>query len=52
MEAGLTAEQDVRRFPLRRFPYEVITAMVGEMRAVIAVAHMKRRPGYWRERLS
>jgi len=49
--AGLGSEFDVRRFPLNRFPYEVITAMVGEQRAVIAIAHMKRRPGYWRERL-
>lgn len=48
---GIAAEHDVRKFPLSRFPYEVITAVVGGRRGVIAVAHMKRRPGYWRDRL-
>ncbi len=42
--------EGVRRFPLRSFPYHVV--YVEEPRLVIvAVAHMRRRPGYWRARL-
>lgn len=37
----------VRRYPLRRFPYNIIYQQTaGELR-VIAVAHQRRRPGYW-----
>ena len=49
--AGVPAEHDVRRFVLRRFPYSVITALIDGQRVVVAVAHGRRRPGYWRDRL-
>ncbi len=42
---------DVRRFAVRRFPYQVITALIEQTRVVVAVAHTARRPGYWRSRL-
>jgi toxin ParE1/3/4 len=48
---GLDLAYDVRRFPLDRFAYQVITAILGGQRAVIAVAHTSRRPGYWQTRL-
>lgn len=48
---GTDPERDVRRFVVRRFPYLVITAIVTGQRAVVAVAHGRRRPGYWRDRL-
>lgn len=48
---GLDPERDIRRFVLRRFPYSVVTAMVDGRRAVVAVAHASREPGYWRDRL-
>ena len=38
-----------RRFLLRRFPFSVIYEP-GPPVVVIAVAHHKRRPFYWRER--
>lgn len=42
--------EGVRRLSLRTFPYHVV--YVEDPRLVIvAVAHMKRRPGYWRTRL-
>ncbi len=34
-----------------RFPYSVVTAIVDGCRAVVAVAHGNREPGYWRDRL-
>jgi len=49
--AGLDPAHDVRRFPLKRFRYQVITAIVAGQRAVVAIAHTSRRPGYWRDRL-
>ena len=36
-----------RRFPLRRFPYSVIYYTKGDELRVIALAHHRRRPGYW-----
>ena len=48
---GFPSELDVRRFGLRRFPFSVVTARVAGTRVVIAVAHAKRAPGYWRGRV-
>ena len=36
-----------RRVLLRRFPYSVIYQLTLEELRVIAVAHNRRRPGYW-----
>jgi toxin ParE1/3/4 len=36
-----------RRFPLRRFPYSIIYYIKGDEIRVIALAHHRRRPGYW-----
>ncbi len=38
-----------RVFP-KRFPYAVIYAVQATEIVVFAVAHFKRRPGYWRDR--
>jgi hypothetical protein len=44
--------KDVRRCPLKRFPYNVVFQILpGEIR-VIAVGHDQRRPLYWRNRLA
>jgi toxin ParE1/3/4 len=42
-----------RRVRLRRFPYVLYYHVVDDSLAlVLAVAHARRRPGYWRRRLS
>lgn len=42
---------DVHRFYLmRRYPYQVIYREHDDQRIVVAVAHSKRRPGYWHDR--
>lgn len=41
----------IRRCRLRRFPYGVIYTAVDGDPLVLAIAHLHRRPGYWRERL-
>src|SRR5580658_2600152 len=42
----------VRRFRLERFPYGLIYVVEGEEIVVLAVAHLHRKPNYWRSRLS
>jgi plasmid stabilization system protein ParE len=39
-----------RRIVLDRFPFSVIYRVLPEAPQVLAVAHDKRRPGYWRHR--
>lgn len=41
----------VRRCRMGRFPYGVVYAIEGEEVVVLAVSHLHRRPGYWRDRL-
>jgi len=40
-----------RRCLIPRFPYSVIFAIEPEFILVVAVAHAKRKPGYWLERV-
>lgn len=42
---------DVRRLLLKRFPYAVIVLFRPEEILVVAVAHTRRRPLYWLNRL-
>ena len=39
-----------RRALISRFPYGIIYTIRGDEILVIAVAHLHRRPGYWRRR--
>lgn len=40
-----------RRFPMRRFPFAFIYRIDGDVVRVVAVAHRRQRPGYWRGRV-
>lgn len=42
---------DTRRYILDNFPYSVVYLEQPDHVTVIAVAHHKRRPGYWESRL-
>ena len=44
-------ELGVRRRLTRRFPYAVVFVELPDEIRVVAVAHGRRRPGYWRGRL-
>jgi len=44
---GLIFRGNRRRYLLRRFPYSVISQVTSNELRVIAVAHHRRRPGYW-----
>jgi plasmid stabilization system protein ParE len=41
---------NTRRVLLRRFPLFVVYRIRGEDVQIVAVAHARRRPGYWRAR--
>jgi plasmid stabilization system protein ParE len=43
-------EGEYRRFLLKRFPYGLIYRIDEERIFIIAVAHLHRKPGYWRDR--
>ena len=40
----------VRRKPIAKFPYSIIYAIRPSEIRILAVAHQKRRPFYWRSR--
>jgi hypothetical protein len=42
---------EVRKARVRRFPFLIIYALLGDRVVVIAIAHTSRKPGYWRGRL-
>lgn len=39
-----------RRYLMFRFPYSVVYRTEGERIVILAVAHLRRRPGYWSDR--
>ncbi len=49
---GWDREPMVRSKGVDDFPYRVVYCVAGEGLAIVAVAHTKRRPGYWRDRVS
>ena len=47
---GTGGEDGSRRLLLRHFPYAVYFDIDGATVYVLAVAHQRRAPGYWRNR--
>jgi plasmid stabilization system protein ParE len=48
--APVAGQPALRRWRMRRFPYYVIYREQGKQLYVLAVAHERRRPGYWSDR--
>jgi toxin ParE1/3/4 len=44
---GAKWQHDSRRMPLRRFPYSIIYLLQQNEIRILAVAHQRRKPGYW-----
>ena len=44
------ADELHRECPVRRFPFRIVYRVVENRVLVVAVAHAKRRPGYWKDR--
>jgi len=48
---GPAGRRGAKRFVMRRFPYDIVVLEHSDELLVIAIAHHRRRPGYWRRRL-
>ena len=44
-------DMGTRRFLLSRFPYSIIYRTIGNDVQIIAIAHHRRKPGYWNPRI-
>ncbi|MCL4456545.1 MAG: type II toxin-antitoxin system RelE/ParE family toxin [Nitrospirae bacterium] len=42
---------ELRRRLVRRFPFGILYRIEPEEIVIIAVAHLRRKPGYWKERI-
>ena len=47
---GRKFSKRLRRMLVRRFPYGLLYQSEADQIFVVAVAHVRRRPGYWRRR--
>ena len=50
-ELGALHRADTRRFVLPRFPYSIVYLDEPDFVLVVAIAHHRREPGYWSDRL-
>lgn len=48
---GVREELQLRRLRVGRFPYHVVYLLADDVIHVLAVAHDRRRPGYWGTRV-
>jgi plasmid stabilization system protein ParE len=44
------ADELTRRVLVSRFPYQIVYHLTPTEIVIVAVAHLKRRPGYWKYR--
>ena len=44
------ADRISRRVSVSRFPHHVVYRLKDDEIVILAIAHMKRRPGYWKHR--
>ena len=49
---GRLGERGVKRIPMKRFPFFLVFVSVDSGSVILAVAHHRRRPGYWRNRIA
>jgi hypothetical protein len=42
---------DLRRRLIRRFPYGVLYKIESEEIIIVAIAHLRKKPGYWKKRV-
>ena len=49
-KAATKVRKEIRRRLVRRFPFSVLYQEVDGSILVIAIAHQRRKPGYWKNR--
>ena len=42
---------ETRRIPLHRFPYSIVYLVEDDNLVILAVAHQRRQPGHWKDRI-
>lgn len=47
---GAESDERIRRLMMKRFPYSIVYMQLPDEIRVLAFAHARRRPGYWRNR--
>ena len=47
---GQRFSKNLRRALVRRFPYGLLYELHADALVIVAVAHLRRRPGHWRHR--
>jgi len=45
-------EGDLRRRLIKRFPFGILYRIEPDKILIIAVAHLRKKPGYWKKRIS
>lgn len=50
-KAAPKVAQDIRRRLLKRFPFGILYVATTDEIVVLAIMHLRRRPGYWQDRL-
>ncbi len=46
-EIGVRIHREIRRYPLHDHPFNIIYRLTTEAVIIVALAHQRRRPGYW-----
>jgi plasmid stabilization system protein ParE len=46
-----SGKHGTRKFPLRRFPFVILYREMLHVVQILAVAHFRRRPNFWKNRL-
>lgn len=49
---GVRASVGAREAAVKRFPYRVVFVELEQELRIVALAHVRRRPGYWRGRVA
>ena len=47
---AISTDGQTRRTLVARFPYQVVYRLSSTEMVIVAIAHLKRRPGYWKDR--
>lgn len=50
-ELGTPRARQTRSIPLRRYPYSIHYRLEPDLIRILAVAHQRRKPGYWKKRI-
>lgn len=48
---SLSRDRRTRRVVMHRFPYQIVYRLTEDEIVIVAIAHSRRRPGYWKKRV-